>query len=381
MPRVTTSGGADGASGGWTQGWSVRRRAAEPDASIPSEDERGPVREPVPSGAAIICAFAILIVAVFRLDVPYFALTPGPAPDVVQLIDISGADTRPVTGHLLLTTVSLRPIRVAEAIRGWFDANYEIVSRSAVIGQDESEQEAEQRTNQQMDESQENAAAAALALLGYEVKITPIGARVANITADGPAYKVLRRGDLIVGVDEVPVRRFEELRAVISRHQVGDEVTLKIVRGSDSITVRTKTVGNPADPTKPIIGVVLQNVPRLQLPVAVDIESLGIGGPSAGLMYALGIVDLLNAPDLTKGRTIAGTGAITPEGDVQPVGGIRQKVAAARGAEADLFIAPLMEVREACERAGPMRVVGVDHLREAVDALLGRPSPPGRSCS
>lgn len=346
------------------------------------DDEARLAARPVPSGAAIICAIAVLIVAVFRLDVPYFALTPGPAPDVVQLIDISGVDRRPVSGRLLLTTVSLRPIRVAEAIRGWFDANYEIVSRSAVIPAGETEQEAEHRTNEQMDESQENAAAAALALLGYEVKVIPIGARVADLPdPNAPAVEVLRRGDLIVGADAVPVRRSEELRAVISRHKVGDEVTLKIRRGSTTITVRTKTIGNPEDPTKPIIGVILQNVPRLQLPVAVDIESLGIGGPSAGLMYALGIVDLLDAPDLTKGRTVAGTGAITPEGDVLPVGGIRQKVAAALGAKADLFIAPLIELRDACERAGDMPVVGVEHLKDAVDALRTSRLPQARSCA
>jgi PDZ domain-containing protein len=345
------------------------------------DGRRTPAR-PAPSGAAIICAFAILIVAVFRLNLPYyFALTPGPAPDVVQLIEISGVKTKPVSGRLLLTTVSLSTIRVAQAIRSWFDANYEIIPRSAVVPEGESEQEAERRTSQQMDESQQNAAAAALAFLGYEVKIIPIGARVAEIFPDGPAVEVLRRGDVIVGADTVPVRRSEDVRAVISRHEVGDEVALKIRRGADTITVKTRTVGNPQDPTKPIIGVILQNVPRLQLPVAVDIESLGIGGPSAGLMYALGIVDLMDAPDLTRGRTIAGTGAISPQGDVQPVGGIRQKVAAALQADADLFIAPLDELREACERADDMPVVGVHHLREAVEALRAQRLPKVRSCS
>ena len=370
MARVTISRGADEAPGG-----------GDAQDVVPTLANARKQRQPVPGGAAIIAAVAIVIIAVFQLQIPYFAITPGPAPDVLRLIDISGVRTKPVTGHLLLTTVSLHEVRVAEAIRGWFDSNYEIVSRSAIIPSGETVQDAEQRTTLQMDESQEHAAAAALALLGYEVKITPIGARVAELVPGAPATKVLHRGDLIVGADAAQIRKSEELKAIISRHKVGDEITLKIVRGSDRITLKTKTAGNPEDPTKPIIGVLLDNVPSVKLPLAVDIESLGIGGPSAGLMYALGIVDLLDSSDLTHGRTIAGTGAITIDGTVQPVGGIRQKVGAARSAGAQLFVAPLVELRDACSRAGDLPVIGVEHLKDAVAALRGTPVPPERMCN
>ena len=171
------------------------------------------------------------------------------------------------------------------------------------------------------------------------------------------------------------------MSARVELERSGDEITLKIVRGSDRITLKTKTAGNPEDPTKPIIGVLLDNVPSVKLPLAVDIESLGIGGPSAGLMYALGIVDLLDSSDLTHGRTIAGTGAITIDGTVQPVGGIRQKVGAARSAGAQLFVAPLVELRDACSRAGDLPVIGVEHLKDAVAALRGTPVPPERMCN
>jgi PDZ domain-containing protein len=212
------------------------------------------------------------------------------------------------------------------------------------------------------------------------VKITDVGTRVVDLVAGGPAAKVLKRDDVIVSADTSPIHKGEDLRTVLAHHKVGDAVVLKILRGSAAVTVRTKTVGNPEDPTRPIIGVVLTDVPRVTLPLAVDIESLGIGGPSAGLMYALGIVELLDSSDMTKGRTIAGTGAIDLHGVVQQVGGVRQKVAAARGAGAELFIVPLAELAEACTRAGDMPVVGVQNLKDAVGTLRGAKVPAGRTC-
>ncbi len=336
----------------------------------------------VPSGLVIIVALATIVVATFNLQISsYYAIRPGPAPDVTQLIEISGAKTKPVSGHLLLTTVSLQPIRVAEAVRGWFDPNYEIISRSAFIPPGGTEEDAQRQTTQQMDESHEHAAAAALAFLGYDVKITPVGTRVLDLTPGSPASKVLRRDDVIVSADRSPVRRGDELRAVLDRHKVGDAVALTVRRGSTTVTVRTKTVGDPEDPTRPIIGVFLENVPNVELPLAVSIESLGIGGPSAGLMYALGIVELLDSTDMTKGRTIAGTGAISLRGVVEPVGGVPQKVAAARQAGAVMFLAPLVELAEACARAGELTVIGVQNLRDAVGVLRGAKVPDGRTCN
>jgi Lon-like protease len=338
---------------------------------------------PVPSGLVIVCALAIIIVAVFNFHISsYFAIRPGPAPDVTRLIEITGAPTKPVSGRLLLTTVSLQEIIVAEAVRGWFDPNYEILPRSAVIAPGQTEEDAQRQTSQQMDESHQHAAAAALAFLGYDVRITPIGARVVELIPGTPASKVLRRDDVIVGADESPVRRDVELRNVIQRHKVGDAIALKVRRGKTTVTVRTKTVGDPEDPTRPIIGVAfLENVPDVKLPLAVNIESLGIGGPSAGLMFALGIVELLDSTDMTKNRTIAGTGAISLGGAVQPVGGVRQKVVAARQAGAVMFLAPLIELSEACAAAGKLTVIGVQNLRDAVSALRGAKVPDGRTCA
>ncbi|MGH2758399.1 MAG: YlbL family protein [Actinomycetota bacterium] len=331
-------------------------------------------------GAAALAATLILIVAILGVRVPYFALTPGPAQDVGRLIQIDGAKTTPVNGQLLLTTVSLHEIRVVEAVRGWFDPSIAVLSRSAIIPADSSEEEVEQRTNAQMEESHVLAGAAALDLLGYDVEIEPSGVRISAIDEDVPASEILRRGDVVVGVDGQPITQDEQLRAAVRRHRVGDVIGLRVLRGADTVDVSTTTVGLPEDPSIPAIGVHVETVPRVRLPLAIDIDSLGIGGPSAGLIFAVGIYDLLDAADLTRGRVIAGTGEISIEGDVGPVGGIRQKVESARRQGAHLFVVPLAELDQACSVAKEMAVVGVEDLKQTIDVLRGSAGAAVRTC-
>lgn len=332
------------------------------------------------SPTAALLALVVLLLAVLRVQVPYFALTPGPAQDVSRLIAIKGVRTSPVRGQLLLTTVSLHEIRVAEAVRGWFDPSIAILSRSAIIPAGSSEQEVEQRTTAQMEESHVLAAAAALRLLGYEVKVEPSGARVSDVNVGVPASAALRRGDVVVAADGRPVRQAQDVKAAIQRHRVGDAIALRVVRGAQTVEVTTKTVGRPENPADPIIGITLEDVPRVQLPLAININSLGIGGPSAGLMFALGIFDLLDEGDLTRGRVIAGTGEIGIGGEIGPVGGIRQKVESARRTGATVFVVPTVELQQACAVAKEMVVIGVDRLEQAVEALRASRGSTARSC-
>ena len=368
LARLTTDGGPG-----------PSQRAAEHPA--PAAQLWGRARpRPVPSGSVVIAAVAIIIVAAFNLNIPYFAIRPGPTQNVLKLIEIEGTKTKRVTGELLLTTVSLHEIKVAEAVRGWFDSSYEILSRSAIIPEGESEQEAERRTLAQMEESHRYAAAAALRHLGYDVKITRPPARILDVAADAPARKVLRRGDVIVAVDSVPVNASNEFGSAVQRRKVGEVLALRVKRGSTIVTVKTKTIPRIPGSKEPIVGVLLDETPRIELPVAIDIESLGIGGPSAGLMYALGIVDLLDETDLTNGRTVAGTGEIAVDGKVGAVGAVRQKVLAARGEEAEIFLAPRAELDEACFGADRMTVIGVETLQEAIRALRDARFAKERSC-
>ena len=332
-------------------------------------------------GLALVAAVLTLVLAVLMLNIPYFALAPGPAPDVFKIIKVGGVKTKPVHGHLLLTTVSVsqKEIRIGDAIRSWFDTNYELLPRSVFIPPGGTEEDEQRENARQMDESQRNAATAALSYLGYDVKLT-LGARINEVAKGLPASAVLKAGDVVIGADHKPVHHTTDLATVIRAHKVGEAVTLTVLRDGRAITVTSKTVQRKEKPHDAIIGVVLADFQSSKLPLAVDIASLGIGGPSAGLMFALGIVDLLDSSDLAHSRTVAGTGAIDPTGIVQEVGGIRQKVAAARESGATLFIAPLSEIDEACARAGAMQVIGVKTLDDAVRALRGSAVPADRTC-
>lgn len=369
--------------GGGNSATSLQVKPAAPAGGTPNRrSSAGPVRRRSrpgsPPGAALIAAVAVSIVAAFNLNIPYFAITPGPAIDVVELIDISSVETDSVSGRLMLTTVSLKKIRVAEAIRSWFDESYEVLSRSAIVPPGESDSEAEQRSVLQMRQSHENAAAAALAHLGYQVKVTHLGVRVSDFDTQAPAREVLRRGDIIVRADAAVVQRREDLNEVVSNHRIGDQVVLEVVRGDETLTLETTTVEREGEPR---IGVFLDAVPSVELPVAIDIDSRQIGGPSAGLMYALGIVDLLDSSDLARQRAIAGTGEITLEGEVLPVGGIRQKLAGAADQGAEIFLIPAAEHEQACALAsGDLDVYAVSDLRDAVRILSDPGYATERSC-
>lgn len=333
-----------------------------------------------PQWIVAVLAFLTIIVATLNLKIPYFALRPGPAEDVSSLITIDGVETSRVRGKLLLTTVRLYPIVVGDAILGWFDSTITIVSRAVIIPTGESEETVQRRTTEQMEESQLVAAAAALELLGYEVPREYAGVRIEDVLQGAPAAGVLRPGDVIVEADGKPVRETDDLVSELRRHTVGQEVKLRVERDGEPVEVTVGTMGRPDDPDDPIIGVSITDVPQVRLPLAIEIDSRGIGGPSAGLMFAVGIVDLIDQRDLTRGRTVAGTGEINLQGMVGPVGGIRQKVESARRSGASLFLVPADELKEACTVAGDLLVAGVTDLREAVDVLGAETTPSDKVC-
>jgi PDZ domain-containing protein len=322
----------------------------------------------------------IVLIGVLGLNIPYFVLTPGPAVNVLKLIQIQGAKTTRPTGQLLLTTVSVEEIRVIQAIVGFFRPDYQVVSRSTIVPPGQSSNAVQVQNTQEMSQSQVFAAAAALRYLGYRVRTDPAGASIEDVASDAPAASVLQLGDTIVGVDGTAVHTSDDFKHIIERHKVGDDVSIKIIRGTQTIVVRTKTVARPDAPSQPIVGVVLTDLPDVHLPLAVRINSLGIGGPSAGMMFAVGIVDLLSKIDVARGRVIAGTGEITVNGQVMPVGGVREKVAGAKHAHAQLFLVPSDESREACSVRGDLPVYSVDTLAQAIKVLTDPHYATTRAC-
>src|SRR5580704_8467356 len=338
--------------------------------------------------AAIGTAVAIAISV--PVPVPYVILGPGPTLNTLgkdssgqALIAISGRATYPTNGHLNMVTVSYQGCQgdrfnIFTALVAWLNPHKAVVPEGEICPPGQTQQQTQQQDTQQMTSSQQDAIAAALNQLHIAFD-TP--AVVAQVLKGYPAAGVLKAGDVITAVDGHAVTTQTSLSSLIDAHPAGTTLTLSIVRSGHAQQVQ---VGTRLSGGHPVMGVSVQEPDtQYQFPFDVKISVGDIGGPSAGLMFALGIIDKLTSLDLTGGRFIAGTGVITPGGQVQAIGGIQQKMAGARQAGATIFLAPESncgDVKGAIP-AG-LRVVEVSTLSQAVSDLesikAGKPVP---SCS
>lgn len=330
-----------------------------------------------------VCVLAGLVVAAV-VTVPYVALSPGPTvntlskPGGKELIQITGRPTYPTTGSLNLVTVSYTggpgtDFNIFSALRAWLTPNDAVVPASEIYGNGQTQQQVIQQDTQQMLGSQQDATAAALCYLNISYATAdPVSAVVKGT----PAYGVLHSGDKITAVDGTPVGCHHDVVTMIKRRAPGAPVDLTVERNGAVRTVRltTENVGN-----RPVVGVQLGS-PTYKFPFRVKINLADVGGPSAGLMFALGIVDKLTPGNLTGGRFIAGTGEIQPNGAIAPIGGIQQKMAGARAAGATIFLTP---ADNCANTAGAvptgLRVVRVSTLAQAISDLqaikAGKPVP------
>jgi len=326
-------------------------------------------------GRTLLVAALVVVVLLLGgalLPVPYVALGPGPTfntlgqVDGQPLIDISGRQTYPATGHLNLTTVSVAsPLDLGSALVGWLDSSVAVVPRQLVFPPGRSRKQVEAEDTQQMVESQQHATTAALRQLGIPV---PAQVQVASLQAGLPAAAELRVGDTITTIDGTAVTSADQLRMLIGRRAPGDAVSVGYVRDGRAETASIRTTTAPRAPNRALIGLSPREVP--QYPFSVKIRLQDVGGPSAGLMFALGIYDELTPGDLTGGAFVAGTGEIDDAGTVGPIGGIRQKVIAARQQGATVFLAPAANCAElAGATPKGLRLVKVTNLAGALDAL------------
>lgn len=304
----------------------------------------------------------------FFLKLPLFTLNPGPTPNAAELIKVEAPKTYPLKGSLHITTVQLYEATLIGVMIGWIDRDVEVVPKSAVYPKDKSREETDLEFAAQMDESQYTASLSAMTELGYARE--PDGALVRSLIKGSPAADQLHAGDVVVAIDGVPIRRTEELINAMNSRPIGGEVTVSVLRENNRQDFKLKTVSSGGDEPRPVVGMGLLQNYKLPFPITIDDEN--IGGPSAGLIFALTIVDLLEPEDLTRGTVIAGTGEIHADGSVHPIGGVAQKIAAAERIHAKTFLVPADELGEA-RRAldSDMRLIGVRTLHEAVAALRG----------
>jgi Lon-like protease len=338
---------------------------------------------------------ALLALVMAFVPVPYVRLTPGPTTDTLgsqggtPLITIEGRKTYPVTGRLELTTVAIssadHKMGLFEALAGWLRSEVAIVPRENVYEEGKSNEEIKRINVQEMALSQKHATYAALTQLGIKSEDHVV---VAQTTEGTPAWGKLQLKDWIDSVDGVAVDEPGDVVEAVRKHKPGEKVTFVVQRCTqpeqDPCKERTKqtvvvtTTKLPDDAKLPYVGI--QADRDYTFPFAVKIHLDEVGGPSAGLMFALGIVDRLNEEDMTGGRTVAGTGTIDDSGTVGKIGGIAMKILGAKKAGATVFMVPAGNCREALNNPPEdITLVAVDTLKTAMTALEairnGKPVP------
>lgn len=318
----------------------------------------------------VILLLAMLAAVSFTL--PYYAIAPGSARQVNDLIDVPENRAFPPRGRVLLATVSLSRVTPFEAVQGWLDTDTDVVPEKRILGPVRRRQF--NRLNlRAMDDSKQTAAVVALRRLGFSVSEEGKGALIEAVEAGSPAGGRLVQGEVITAVDGRRTLLAEHALEAIRSKKPGSPVRLDVQGVAGAGRVEEIVLGSRSGTSSGFLGVVLRTKERrFDYPFGVTIDSGTIGGPSAGLAFTLGVLDTLSAGELTGGRKVAVTGTIEIDGTVGDVGGVVQKTAAVRAAGAEYFLVPPKEFRDAQAHAGGrLKIVKVANLEEAL-AALGR---------
>lgn len=340
--------------------------------SDPYEPAPAPTRRAVTLSVSMVAA-AGLVAAATLVPLPYVVQGPGPTIDVLgeddgqRLITVDGG--HPGTGELRLTTVSVagsptQPLHLGQVLAGWLNPDKVVLPVEQVFQTDRTKEEIDADNEAAMISSQEYATVAALEELGH---VVPTTLTAVGVVVGSGAEGVLEEGDVLTTLDGVAVTSFSDLSARLGGTPPGTEVQVGLVRGGEDVTVAITTGDDGSGGS--ILGVYID--PEFHLPVPVSIQIDKVGGPSAGMMFALGIIDLLTPEDEANGVVIAGTGTIDLTGEVGPIGGIELKMIGAVDDGATWFIAPLDNCDDVQGRVPDgLGVVAVENLAEARAAMV-----------
>jgi Lon-like protease len=316
---------------------------------------------------------AVLLVAPLGAVSPYFLITPGGTYDIGSRLRIPDEQRKPM-GRMAFTAVYEQEANWGEVARAKLGGQAEVVPAAYIRPPGTTQQQVNETNKRLIDESKPVAAVVALRAAGYPVEITGQGAEVESIIDGMPAQGVLQVGDVIVGVDGQPIAMTNDLIQAITRHAVGDQVTLSIWREGQEQTITVGTRESPTEPGRPIVGVTISTyLFDVRMPFPVDIESDNVGGPSAGFMFALGILDAVTDGDLTRGYYVAGTGTIAQDGTVGAVGGAAEKALAAEQDGARVFLVPKNDAEEAHRWVHNLQIVPIERFEDAIAALCALP--------
>ncbi|GAA0207132.1 PDZ domain-containing protein [Cytobacillus oceanisediminis] len=366
-----------------------------PDDAAPGADPEQDAAHRLGRRYATMLVAGVSLVALtcvaFLLPAPYVTLRPGPAFDTFGEIGGEkmftfgkGVKTYPVDGSLDFTTVSVTRadsrLTLGDVVSAYVKPDIAVVPRDVVYPDGESDEASRSEGQAQLTSSKDSSLVVALRAAGYTVGEEPA---VMDVADDGAAAGVLESDDEITAVDGRATPTSTAVVEAVGRVEPGETVRLDVVRDGKERTVDLATRPDPKDPAIPRIGVSLGT--RYDFPIDVS-NNVGdeVGGPSAGTMFALAIYDQLTPGSLTGGRTIAGTGTLSPDGTVGPIGGVQQKIAGAAAAGATIFLVPKSNCEEATRGSDHgLRLVSVSSFKEAVadlEALAEDPDAKVASC-
>jgi len=268
-------------------------------------------------------------------------------------------------GTIYFVDVRERPAQLIERLLSWARPDGSSLVRSPSFGS-----ATDRRLGQiEMTDSQKAAPYVALKLAGYHVGLRGKGVTVLQVEKDAPAAELLHTGDVIVAVDGQPVKALSDLRALLARKRPGDKVTIRFRRGEALDQGTVTTTASATDTKQALIGFIPSDDVQVKLPVDITFDATGIGGPSAGLAFALEILRELGR-NVTHGHKIAATGELALDGNVLPIGGVKQKTLGARRAHVDAFLVPAGDnAREARRYADGLRIIAVENVQQALRKL------------
>ncbi|OIJ87523.1 YlbL family protein [Streptomyces colonosanans] len=338
--------------------------------------------------ASTLMLIALLCAGVF-IKVPYSEMSPGPTVNTLAehngepVLQISGRKTYPTSGHLNMTTVRVTSadynMNLVEAIYGWLAHDSKVVPHDTLYPDGKTEEQSSQENAEEFSQSQESAKVAALKELHVPVTSWVI---VSTVLKGSPAEGKLHAGDVIKAVDGTAVKAPGDVSKLVTKHKPGQDVVFTIVPAKEqaaavkahktatttqNVTITT-TKSQDGGQERAIVGIAAGT--DHTFPFTIDIKLADVGGPSAGLMFALGIVDKLTPDDLTGGKFVAGTGTIDDNGRVGPIGGVEMKIAGARSKGAQYFLTP----KDNCAAAAKdtpegLTLVKVNTIEDALHAL------------
>jgi PDZ domain-containing protein len=320
--------------------------------------------------AFVLTGLLVVVVTGLALSLipsDHYIVLPDRARPTDPLVRIPGEESQDEE-DIYMVDVRIGRASLFERLFPWTKEGADLLPERAVNPAGVSDRQRRQSSLNDMSRSQLIAITVALRELGRNVEVDESGAEVVLVQPDSPADGVLEVGDVIVEAEDQEVESIQGLQRALSDVEPGQDVELAVQRGDERVQVTSGTRAAPDEPDRAVMGVQVQDALDFEFPVDIEIDAGNIGGPSAGLAFALDIIDELG-DDVDRGRKIVATGELALDGEVLPIGGVKQKAIGAREAGADIFLVPDGNFEDAKKATDDLEIIPVSNIQEALSVL------------